>query len=720
MKKIYSILASAVLLVAGWGCSDDGTSDPGNDKAPELSARLQPIQDGAISFTVTASEGAETAYWFGEASFFETMTVTAETIFQAGQLIAADTYPATVTIEDANLYVRNQIWIVARRNNLYSEVICLDVTPPSDQILSAGESTKTSLSYIIGNIGPNTEVSHTYIELWLYKALYEQAVAQFGQMTEDEFNQLVLANYGFQSNGPRTVVWNAGDPNEPRESFAAIVGGKTYVALAAPLIDAETGQTATPETVEINTPEAGESSARVEVTISDLTPEGMLSVIDPGNDVRFFYYALFNKETLDEFLSENTEKDLCDYLYEYGYVSPNRYTDQWGFSKPGATYVLAIFGVDMNGDTFLQQEVIEPEPYEPEIELALTPYDNDAEGLYGYNALHVTATFRHFAQIDPSTVMYLFTTKEMIDALSYGFSIEEAMQYGVFLSYAVPVSEEWGASLTAQQQFSGVLSQDPYTFEALQPETEYCFLVMTNDPSGTEVLGAYVVASTNKKPDEGEDEGYKAYLGEWTLNGQSTEFWKPNTMTYHLRVEELVANYSFRVYGWSDADVAQTTPFVMNYDPETQQVYIQGPQDLGAYNGNENNRLCFGGMVLGDGDNLNYVNAAPHRLFTGYLYDNSFILQGEVVEYDGRSTDYRSMNYVTVETSTPDTYSRIPGALYDAIYFNILRADSGSASVRNCVERPAVQPAVQHPADKSLRRDADPRNPQRHVHIELR
>lgn len=384
--------------------------------------------------------------------------------------------------------------------------------------------------------------------------------------------------------------------------------------------------------------------------------------------------------------------------------------------------MLAIYGVDMNGDTFLQQEAIEPEPYEPEIELTLTPYENEAESLYGYNTLHVSATFRYFDQIDPSTVMYLFTSKEMIDALSSGLSIEDAIQYGLFLPYAMPLSEEWSASLTAQQQFSGVLKEDPFTSSALQPQTEYCFLVMTNDPSGTEVIGAYAVAATNAEPSEEEDEGYKAYLGEWTLKGQSTEFWSPNTITYNLRVEELVANYSYRVYGWSDADVAQTTPFVMNYDPETQQVYIQGPQDLGPYNGNDNIHLYFGGMVLGDGDNLNYVNTAPQRLFTGHLYDDSFILQGEFTEFEGRSTDYRSMNYVSVDSATPDTYSRIPGALYDAIYFNIQRAAaSGTAARRNYVERPAAPaPALQSAAAGQLRHDVDPRSTRPRPRIALR
>lgn len=714
MKKIYSILACAMLLLTSWSCSEDTTSGPGPEEptAPELSAQLQSAQEGTVTFTVTATEGAEVAYWFGEAAFFETVDVTPETIFRTGETITPVSFPATVTIEEANLYVANRIWIAARSNGLYSQALCLEVNPSDEDILTAGEATKTSLSYIIGNVAPDAAVSHTYIELWFYKYLHDQAVAEYGELTEEEFNRLVLANYGITSTGPRTVVWNAGDANEPRDSFAAIVGGRTYVALAAPLLNAETGQMGRAESVEINTPEPDESSARVQVTISELTPEGMLSVIDPGEDVRFFYYALFSRQTLDEFLSENTEKDLCDYLYEYGYVSANCYTDQWGFTVPGVAYVLAIYGVDMNGDTFLQQEAIEPEPYEPEIELTLTPYENEAESLYGYNTLHVSATFRYFDQIDPSTVKYLFTSKEMIDALSSGLSIEDAIQYGLFLPYAMPLSEEWSASLTAQQQFSGVLKEDPFTFSALQPQTEYCFLVMTNDPSGTEVIGAYAVAATNAEPSEEEDEGYKAYLGEWTLKGQSTEFWSPNTITYNLRVEELVTNYSYRVYGWSDADVAQTTPFVMNYDPETQQVYIQGPQDLGPYNGNDNIHLYFGGMVLGDGDNLNYVNTAPQRLFTGHLYDDSFILQGEFTEFEGRSTDYRSMNYVSVDSATPDTYSRIPGALYDAIYFNIQRAAaSGTAARRNYVERPAAPaPALQSAAAGQLRHDVDPRS----------
>ena len=245
-----------MLLLTSWSCSEDTTSGPGPEEptAPELSAQLQSAQEGTVTFTVTATEGAEVAYWFGEAAFFETVDVTPETIFRTGETITPVSFPATVTIEEANLYVANRIWIAARSNGLYSQALCLEVNPSDEDILTAGKATKTSLSYIIGNVAPDAAVSHTYIELWFYKYLHDQAVAEYGGLTEEEFNRLVLANYGITSTGPRTVVWNAGDANEPRDSFAAIVGGRTYVALAAPLLNAETGQMGRAESVEINTP----------------------------------------------------------------------------------------------------------------------------------------------------------------------------------------------------------------------------------------------------------------------------------------------------------------------------------------------------------------------------------------------------------------------------------------------------------------------------------
>lgn len=43
MKKIYSILACAMLLLTSWSCSEDTTSGPEPEEptAPELSAQLQ-------------------------------------------------------------------------------------------------------------------------------------------------------------------------------------------------------------------------------------------------------------------------------------------------------------------------------------------------------------------------------------------------------------------------------------------------------------------------------------------------------------------------------------------------------------------------------------------------------------------------------------------------------------------------------------------------------
>lgn len=693
--KLKSFLAcagcAAMLFVAG--CQkDEVKGGGGSTDAPELAVELLSQTLEKITFSVESDPGASVAWVFASTSEFESAwegNVKAENIFAAANsVLTPEEWPATVDItEGIEPDVKYTLAVAASLDDNYSEVITRTILIEETNILSFVDATKTSFTYKV-SAPDNQQWYHTYFEKPYFEEEVRPSIASsYPDYDEQQILQQALLDFGYTASGEQEITWTAGDDNSQRGDYqlANIVGGQSYIAVAATYSDGQFGKA---ETVEFSTPEPGESTATVSVEIKEQSEYEMITVITPDENVRFYFYALFSKELYDEAVALYGEEYFEAYLKNYGYISYNEYTDRWGFTEPGVEYVLLILGVDKNGDTFLHKEAITPPPVVPEVAVSVVPYDSETDGSWhGYESLYVQVHFNNFSEpVNPGSVYFGIYPKSEIE--SYG-GIEWFMSNiaGMLNNYVMSLAmiyPDMAAELEESgYDFSGVLSNYNFGTSALTPDTEYYIvLAIFDSETYTVPYSAYALGRTNKAPAEGDNPDYQAYLGNWTLKGQSTETWTANSMTYNLRVEELVKNYSFKVYGWSGTSSGEEHPFIMNWNPDTKGVYVMAPQDLGPLSDDPDFSLVFGGLILyGVSDNLTFCYEDMSEIFSGSTYDDRLSLYGNMIEVQGNPYEYRSMNYMAVKNDLSEV-RRISGAEYDAVYFSITKDEASSAQSR--------------------------------------
>lgn len=692
LKSFLACAGCAAMLFAAGCQKDEVKGGGGSTDAPELAVELLSQTLEKITFSVESDPGASVAWVFASTSEFESAwegNVKAENIFAAANsVLTPEEWPATVDItEGIEPDVEYTLAVAASLDDNYSEVITRTILIEETNILSFVDATKTSFTYKV-SAPDNQQWYHTYFEKPYFEEEVRPSIASsYPDYDEQQILQQALLDFGYTASGEQEITWTAGDDNSQRGDYqlANIVGGQSYIAVAATYSDGQFGKA---ETVEFSTPEPGESTATVSVEIKEQSEYEMITVITPDENVRFYFYALFSKELYDEAVALYGEEYFEAYLKNYGYISYNEYTDRWGFTEPGVEYVLLILGVDKNGDTFLHKEAITPPPVVPEVAVSVVPYDSETDGSWhGYESLYVQVHFNNFSEpVNPGSVYFGIYPKSDIE--SYG-GIEWFMSNiaGMLNNYVMSLAmiyPDMAAELEESgYDFSGVLSNYNFGMSALTPDTEYYIVLAIFDPETYTVPNsAYALGRTNKAPAEGDNPDYQAYLGNWTLKGQSTETWTANSMTYNLRVEELVKNYSFKVYGWSGTSAGEEHPFIMNWNPDTKGVYVMAPQDLGPLSDDPDFSLVFGGLILyGVSDNLTFCYEDMSEIFSGSTYDDRLSLFGNMIEVQGNPYEYRSMNYMAVKNDLSDM-ERITGAEYDAIYFSITKDEASSAQSR--------------------------------------
>lgn len=692
LKSFLACAGCAAMLFAAGCQKDEVKGEGGSTDAPELAVELLSQTLEKITFSVESDPGASVAWVFAATSEFESAwegNVKAENIFAAANsVLTPEEWPATVDItEGIEPDVEYTLAVAASLDDNYSEVITRTILIEETNILSFVDATKTSFTYKV-SAPDNQQWYHTYFE----KPYFEEKVRPFiassyPDYDEQQILQQALLDFGYTASGEQEITWTAGDDNSQRGDYqlANIVGGQSYIAVAATYSDGQFGKA---ETVEFSTPEPGESTATVSVEIKEQSEYEMITVITPDENVRFYFYALFSKELYDEAVALYGEEYFEAYLKNYGYISYNEYTDRWGFTEPGAEYVLLILGVDKNGDTFLHKEAITPPPVVPEVAVSVVPYDSETDGSWhGYESLYVQVHFNNFSEpVNPGSVYFGIYPKSEIE--SYGgiewFMSNIADMLNNYVMSLAMIYPDMAAELEESgYDFSGALSNYNFGMSPLTPDTEYYIVLAIFDPeTHTVPYSAYALGRTNKAPAEGDNPDYQAYLGNWTLKGQSTETWTANSMTYNLRVEELVKNYSFKVYGWSGTSAGEEHPFIMNWNPDTKGVYVMAPQDLGPLSDDPDFSLVFGGLILyGVSDNLTFCYEDMSEIFSGSTYDDRLSLYGNMIEVQGNPYEYRSMNYMAVKNDLSEV-RRISGAEYDAVYFSITKDEASSAQSR--------------------------------------
>lgn len=667
-----SLIKHAVMvcmtLIALVSCNKEKGPEATKDKV-EINMEITEIGNDHISFSVSAKHSDSFAWYCSSNPEEEVNGV--EYIFQHGNLEKVTEEPQTITVEA--LTANTKYWIyVAARNEVSEMESSISVSTAEEEakaVLTQGDVSKTSLSYHI-NSEPGRTYRHAYIEGWYFNHLLASSMEDEGsEFDMNVFLWNLLASYGSEASEPSDYTWANDQENTLRNQEVTLYGGQSYYALFS-YIDGETGWTGTPEYIEMTLPEAGSTTGEVNFTDETVSPE-RISVRMEFSDYAISYicYDLYKKDQYDAKFEGSDEKRIKDFLYEYGLHAGNTYTDSWKV-EPGREYVLAIMGVDPNGDSFLQTKVYTTPVPEPELEVSLCAYDRELEGYHGYNTARADVTIKNFIELDPSTIFATLMSKTQWDAtcmaIFEGMSVNDVLASSPeLMTYVVntPLQENEVSDIQGKGGFSRITSD-------LDPETEYIFAVLF--PYNGKWYFKSATATLEAEPTGEIDDAYKAFLGEWTVTGKTTKDWK-SSLTYTIKIEQLTPNKSFKVSGWSESNAGIDFPFVAKYDAATKKIIIDGYQYLG--------KTSIGGVeyevrlmaCLSYSGSL-YMSDYDDVIYKGSIVDagagkEKISMFPEFFQKDGKYFEVQTMSYGFVKdgkiAGSPDEY--------DIVEFQITR-----------------------------------------------
>lgn len=566
---------------------------------PEVTIAAGEQTETSVQFYLSAKEAEEIAYSFVQMTD-ELKAPSAEELIENGEIVEASEEPVAYLVEDLTPAVDYMVYAVASIEKdgkvYYSEVAGKKLsTSAIGNILSLGEVTKTGFSYNI-DVPEGFVYYHAYIEGWYFDYMYQLAIMEEGaEFDENVFVFNLLAEFGMPGTSFQTVKWVAGQENEMRGDIAYIAPGKKYYVMAG-LFDetSSEGWQGKAEYISFNTADPGVSDKTITCTVESLTYDSVtIRMEQDPTEVNFYFYNLYNQTSYDEFKaghSENFERAMMDYVYEYGYPKSNTYTDMFTV-EAGKSYMLCIYGVDYYGNEFYQElQIVAPLP-EPEIKLSMVPYERELDGYYSYNTLKVSCSFDYFGEdmdygsyaFAPVTGVILKSTfsdflsmvglPDDFDELEeHGLELYQSGMYNLSL-YPMYYNETVYAQLVEGNSYEWIISG------GLEPDTEYVYVQIA--AYDNKWYCSIASAKTDVKPVvEEPKEEYLAYTGNWRLTGQMTTDWY-TAADYNLTVEQFTANRSYKVYGWSNSQVGKDFPFIMNFDPATNKMSIESPQVLG-------------------------------------------------------------------------------------------------------------------------------------------
>lgn len=669
------VCATLFCILAGVACSDDPdivvppVEEP---EGPEIVIAQGEIGEKSVEVVLSAKHAGSMACVLVPKSI-DDAEPTALEVFRRNEFVAEASESGTSCVFDnlksGTTYV---VYAAARLDETYSEVKRLEATTLSAvRALSFVESTKSTFTYRV-DVPEGTAYQHAYIEGWYYDYMLESSKRDAGpDFDMDVFLWNLLADCGYEAEGPQDFFWYAGAENSRRNDIAKIVGGQKYYALFS-LCESGYDWSGTPESVAFETAPAGVSDATITLIAEEIAPTRIKIRMEADSDeVHFFFYDLYVKSSFDEMKAARGEAGIMDFLFEYGYSAANTYTDVWGV-EPDRSYMLAILGVDREGDLFYLEKQYDSEPLQPELTVDMRPFERDMQGLHAYDTFEVLVTPSNFDEIRSDGVLWMIQPKTVLDATleMFGMTLDQLVQAPEYIAYVggMPLPEVWAAQLDKNGFLVAYLTD-------FNSDTEYCFVCAV--PCGESYKLAYATASTEAMPQAGVvDEEYTALLGEWTLEGQSTEDYYTRK-SYTLRFEQLTPNRSYKVYGWGDSEVAQELPFEARYHEDTKRISIEGHQTLGTRTmGGAERQVIFEGFLSMSGY-LQVADGFTGTVYRGTLNGDRLSLFPNIVSLGGRSYEFQTMAYTGYDSVEDVFYGFDP---YQVVNFFINRASQTAAA----------------------------------------
>ena len=555
------------------------------------------------------------------------------------------------------VYKSNGEKVIYQYNEIDSIVFKADLNIAVEGMISDVSVTKTSISYKI-NVKDNETYRHTYIEAWYYDYMMDLYKQQLGQeFDKDVVVCNLLADYGHEATGSKDVTWTAGDENIARNDIVRLVGGKDYYIIAN-YYDPETANwLGVPAVKRVTMDAAGKSAANVDIELLEQEPTSVLVCMHPGADVNFYFYDFYKKSAYDENIAKNGQEWMENFLFEYAYTSNVEYTDRWS-TDPDTEYVLALLGVDKNGDTFFVSKDIVTPAVKEQLVVKMEPYDRPDENRFDHESLKIDVDATSIKNMYGDAVMEVFMPTATLNATleMMGMNMDMLRQAPEYVSYigATPLPQEEANELLVNNKFTSVRGE-------LEAETEYTYLILIPAESGYFLGEAHATTAAEATTTDPEPE-YKAFLGEWTVKGTTTEDYS-SQLTYDIRIEQDVVNNSFKIYGWGNADMIKDKAFTARYDSNTKKMYIDGNQDIGniVLDGSDF-ALRFCGMVMQNGDvqPVDYNGVIYEAKCNG---DHMSLFPNFVNNYEIASMGFFG--------ETSGVYVAIPGDEYNMVSFTV-------------------------------------------------
>lgn len=696
LPSVLALFAFVGLSVFATGCTESGTDDPQPVTPPSASLELGRVTETEIEIKLSAQNADRMAYYVVESTDAASIPAAA-TVFEQGESSQAFETPEIFEILDLTPGTGYTVYAAASKGDVYSEVVSIDATTAITvvhELITDVAASGLSVSYNI-DLPESSICYHAYVEKWYYDFELMVAMQTAGpEFDKNIFMYNLLNEVGVACEVSGSFVWTAGEDHPTRHTVSLTPGKEYYVIAAAIVNESWSGE---PSLIPFEMPASkGVSSVDIDMSIDDLTFDSVtLRMACDETKVAFFFYNLFPKSQFDSFKSEKGERGVMDYLFEYngGNVSGNTYTDKWGVSA-GESYVLAVYGVDYDGcEIYKELQVDVPLPL-PVISLDIIPYERELQGYHDYDTFLMSFEPVYFSNaLNPDRVWCstMPMEKTMFDEYMgmlfgmTGMSLDEIAQmfsqpeyFYTFYSYMTlfyvnPIYDDAEVeSLTKDGYFERV-------FTGLNADTEYVFIAIAYD--GETPVIRIASAKTEAYPESAAaSDGYKAFLGNWSVLGQTTADWSTYE-NYDLRIEELTPNRSFKVYGWSHSSISQDFPFVMRYHPETGKISVDTPQLLGktTLDGKEMDVLFAGKMYASGYNDLVILTGYNGPMYKGTLNGDYLSMFSEILKVSGRDKEFMSMNYMQRYN---DEYYYVEGDEYDLIYFRISRA-AASASAAN-------------------------------------
>jgi hypothetical protein len=689
MKKIIYTLLS-ILMLGMVSCKDPQPTPEVQDPKPEITITEGVVTENQVEFFLSAKDADEVAYCFVETAD-EDPYATAEELFENGEVFAASEEPVSYVMEDLMPETEYTVYAAASKEGKYfSEIQKLAITTAEKPgLLQFVSKSKKGFAYKI-NAENGQQYLHTYLEGWYFEYLFASSQYEEGE----EFDQNVfvwnlLADHGILGESAQEVEWYTGKEHPMRGDVAYIVPGTRYYVLAALWNEDLGGWTEAPEVIGFDLEEPGKSDKTVNCTVDGLSPYHVSVRMEmDGEQVSFYMYDFFEKSQYKSYVAENGIEGIMSYVSEYslskGQAKINTYTDTWTVD-PGTSYMLCLYGVDHNGDEFYTElEVDVPMP-DAKIYLSMEPYERELEGYNTYNTFKVYAEYADFVELDYESSAFFLAggpiEKSVFDAVveAAGLSgtLEELEAQGEML-YALGQANFGLNPVVVDAEVLSALKERNFfnkIYTGLTPDTEYIYMVMAHYDG--EVMCRLVSAKTDPEPvDVNESDAYKAFLGNWDVTGMDTQTWNnKDQKTFHLTIDRLTSNRSFKIYGWSTGVLGDMFPFEAGFDEASGKMTISTPQTLGEveidgriyevrFVGKARNPYDPDNfMVLYDYEGLAYKVTMNEP----YLHFNS-----EFFQYGGDWVEFKSLSYVYFDKETKEYYLAEP---YDLTQFQVKRVN---------------------------------------------